>query len=149
MKVVWGCLVVLLAALVIYPPDFGNDGHAVTGSPSLPPFQPNARAKALGAVPGGLVCPDESTIQFVFASYSQHAEDVMQDAVTDGAAHLVRGPNAPSPRPDLFGCSVVPAGSPVQIKRDVLPGVVEVIEQKPNGEFVYGVTQVNMLSQIP
>ena len=115
MKAIWFCLVVLLAVLVIWPPNWTPRATSQSMLPAMPRFQPNATAVAVGASPGAIVCTDVPSIQTVFHLYSASLEDREQDAIMGQSARAVRGPSIPAPAPEAFGCTLLPAGTPVEV----------------------------------
>jgi len=137
MKGIWIALWVVLAALLVLvvmnPPD-PDSRQTLTANPTiaLPAFQPNAKAAAEvrpGGAPGAIVCDDFPTIRMISELYSKHWEDGAQDAMTDGQAHILRGPSTPMPEPELYGCSLLPPGTPVQI----VTGAVRIVCADSNG----------------
>lgn len=149
MKAVWLFLVVLLVVLILNPMHLGENHQAAI---TLPPFQPNARAQAMpnypmGGAPGALVCDDLPTVQLMVSMYSEYWSDAMQEKIMGPKVKELRGPSAPMPQPDLFRCSLLPPGTAVEIKGWVIQGVPEVIAQRPDGKWIYGVTLESMLSK--
>lgn len=149
MKAVWVVLVILLAAFVIYPPDFSDTNSSSV--PAIPPFHPNARVRSLadvqpGGAPGAIVCDDLPSVQNVAEGYRDYWIDAIRERMMGPKVRELEGPPAAKPDPDLFGCSLLPPGTAVEIKGWVTQGVPEIIAQRPDGNWIYGVTLENMLS---
>jgi len=131
----------------------GGDSPASTGrgpnATKQGSFHPNGVAVGMGvAVPGAIVCDDLASVRLVARRYMQHWEDAEQDVMTHGASKILRGPSSHAPKPSAYGCSLLPAGTPVQVTKS-LPGAVVLTAKASDGHTVHGVTQSNMVGQPP
>jgi TonB family protein len=108
------------------------------------PFHPNGVATGLSVVPGAIVCQDLPTVHLVWELYINHWSDAMEDLTSQGSARILRGPSSPEPDPAQYGCSLLPAGTPLEFKH-ILPGIVHVTAKSANGNYIQGITQENMV----
>jgi hypothetical protein len=118
-----------------------------TGRPNMPVPRPagsTVSARALGVVPGALVCPDHSTLTIVFRLYAIRWEQTMQDKLTKGESRLLRGPATPLPDVETFGCTLIPPGTPMTLERKTPVPVVVV--KTASGEAARGVTLPGMIA---
>ncbi len=143
-------LAIIAILIVIYGPDLERFREAQGGPPAAPTEQihPNAVAKSLRAAPGAIVCSDLATVGLVFKLYSEAWEDAVQDSMTGGQSRAIRGQSASVPDPSLYGCSLLPPGTPVEAQNagGALDGVPLVTAKLPDGTTVHGVTLPSMLS---
>ena len=114
-----------------------------------PPESPKPRyvavvARGLSVVPGALLCPNYNTTSKVFNLYTSHAEDAMQDAVTNNQSRLLREP-MPKPNLKAYGCVLVPPGTSMTLDTHNVVPVVTVKLAK--GVSAKGVTLPDMYTQ--
>ncbi len=149
-KLMYICLAIIAILIIIYGPGLDRSREAEDNSPAAPTEQihPNAVAKSLRAAPGAIVCSDLATVGLVFNLYSEAWEDAVQDSMTNGQSRAIRGQSAPAPDPSLYGCSLLPPGTPVEAKNagGALNGVPLVTAKLPDGTLVHGLTLPSMLS---
>ena len=112
-------------------------GHEQTRLPQ-PPSGLTVMARGLSVVPGALICSDSNTVSIVFNLYTTHWEQTMQDKLTNGDSRLLRGPAAPLPDLQAFGCTLIPPGTPMTLERKTPVPVVVV--KTMSGETARGVT---------
>ena len=111
------------------------------------PIHPNAVARPIMAVPGALVCSNVADIQAMSDLYNEHWGETQQDAMSHGQSVLLRGQAAPAPDPKVFGCTLLPPGTPVQAENGGLGDAIPKVTAKlPDGTIVRGLTFSNMLS---
>jgi TonB family protein len=112
------------------------------------PFQANAVSAGVGVVPGALVCQDLATVGLVVSLYTEYWTDAMQDAMTLGSSRLIRGPSVSAPNLPHYKCSLLKPGTPVHVE-PIMPGMLRITAKAPDGHFIRGVTQGNMVGELP
>lgn len=117
-------------------------------TPPAATFKPNAVAIGVGVVPGAIVCQDLASVGLVYSLYAQYWTDAMQDAMTHGTSRLIRGPSAPPPNLVRHKCSILKAGTLVQVER-LMPGVLRIAAKSSEGHYIRGVTRENMVGELP
>jgi hypothetical protein len=123
-------------------PGFGQEAIAPN-----PPLWTPVIARALGAVPGALICPDHRALTQVWRRYSRHWEETQQDILTKGQSRLLTGPPRAAPDLGAWGCLLVPPGTPMQLEaRAVVPVVTA---PGPDGRPFRGVTLNEMYRPAP
>jgi hypothetical protein len=89
----------------------------------LPPRQGEfpAVAKAVGAVPWAIICPDERTDDAMFHAIGEYVVEKLQEGVTHGQSVLVQGKPV-FPDAEAWGCVLVPAGTPLSVdSKNIVP----------------------------
>jgi hypothetical protein len=113
-----------------------------------PKLIPVTAASGVPSVPGALVCSDYSTLMAVVDEYQNYEMQVARDAATaqmpEQSRRLLYGDRHPPPPapPDLSGCTILPAGTPMMLERSNAVPVVKA--QTPDGRAIEGVTAVMM-----
>jgi hypothetical protein len=99
-------------------------------------------AQGVSVVPGAIICSNYRAVQVVFDLYTSHWSDTAQDAVTKGQSRLIRGDAAPAPDPTLYGCVLLPSGTPMRMKDG---NAVPIVTAKmADGTNIKGVTFPSM-----
>jgi hypothetical protein len=153
MKFVYVLLAILLLSIIWAGPSIfdSSDTKAPEPIPAPIQFHPNAVAKqfrfdAFDESDGAIVCPTLDDVELVMHGYTAHAEDTLQDLVTHGQDALQRGPTAPVSDMSLFGCTLLPKGTPIQTHQQ-FGAALAVTGYLPDGTLVQGVTHFGMVSQ--
>jgi hypothetical protein len=107
--------------------------------------------RGVSVVPGAIVCPDFPTLKLVFSLYTESVAEQLNNEMTKGLSSARDGPPSPIPDLGLYGCALVPTGTPMKQKNveAMLPGVPVVIVRLPNGERITGLTLPSMISMTP
>jgi hypothetical protein len=101
-------------------------------------------AQGVSVVPGAIVCPDFRAVQLVFQLYGTNWEEETQDALTHGQSRLIRGAPSPKPNLELYGCTLIPPGTPMTTERG--NGIPVVTAPLPDGRTIKGVTLPAMIA---
>ena len=104
-------------------------------------------ARGVSVVPGAIVCPDFPTLSSMFSLYTGSWGENFQNVLTNGRAAEIEGPPIPTPNFELYGCALLPIGTPMRQKNvgSTVPGVPVVIARLPNGKTISGVTLPSMI----
>ena len=147
-RLIWICLAIILIAIIIHPHDFERSQEDIEEPPNaVVQIHPNAVAKPIMAVPGAVVCSNIADVRAVSDLYNEHWAETTQDTMSHGQSTLLRGQAAPTPDPKVFGCSLIPSGTPVQPEDGGLGMAMPKVTAKlPDGTIVQGLTFSNMLS---
>jgi hypothetical protein len=101
-------------------------------------------ARGVSVVPGAIVCPNHDTVSLMFDLYVAHWTDTQQDALTNGQSRLLRGRPTPAPDLKLYGCALLPPGTPMMLERgNIVPVVTATL---PDGTMIRGVTLAAMIA---
>lgn len=104
------------------------------------------RARGVSVVPGAIVCPDYNTVRSMFDRYVAHWTDLQQDALTNGQARLLRGQPTSAPDLGVYGCALLPSGTPMMMmeRGNVIPVVTAKLA---DGTTIRGVTLPAMIGE--
>jgi hypothetical protein len=119
--------------------------EAPLGTDAGSPAVEKVTARGLTAAPGAIVCPSLNKVIFLFHQYAIHWEDASQDALTGGASRTIRGDPTPAPDPALYGCTLVPPGTPMLMQKS--NGIPAVEAKLVDGSIVKGVTLDGMINE--
>jgi hypothetical protein len=101
-------------------------------------------ARGASVVPYAIVCPNSDTVSLMFDLYVAHWTDARQDALTNGQSRLLHGQPTPEPDLKLYGCALLPPGTPMMLERgNIVPVVTATL---PNGTTIRGVTLAAMIA---
>lgn len=101
-------------------------------------------AKGVSVVPGAIICSDMNTLSMVFDLYTSAWEEHEQDILTKGQSRLIQGEPASAPDPTLYGCNLLPPGTPMMLEPGKMVPVVTA--QLPDGTTIKGVTLESMIA---
>jgi hypothetical protein len=75
-------------------------------------------ARGLNGAPGAIICGDFQTVGILFRQFNRHWEESFQDTVTRGQSQLLRGAAVAAPDVEVYGCRLVPAGTPITLESE-------------------------------
>ena len=151
-KVIWVALAVILIVVIMNPPKFDRSPEVTDEPPTVAvTIHPNTVAKPIVAVPGALVCANVEEIKAVADMYNEHWGETQQDAMSGGKSVLLRGQSVPAPDPRVYGCYLLPPGTPIQAENSPLGnmtvgGYLWATAKLSDGTIAHGLTPSNMLA---
>lgn len=84
-------------------------------------------------------------VRQIWLERAEHWEETMQDRMTRGQSKLIRGDPTPAPDLSLYGCDLIPAGTPMNLETENVVPVVTAL--RPDGSRVRGVTLSAMFAR--
>jgi len=154
MKPMWICFVVFLAVVgyvASRPPDnseqkqIARDAARETNADEDLNTVP-VIARGVSVVPGAIVCPNLASVQLMFSLYTESVTEDMQDAMSRGQSRLLRGEPMPKPDFKVYGCALLPSGTPMRLDKNNSNGGWSVVSAKlTNGKTIRGVTLESMI----
>jgi hypothetical protein len=117
--------------------------------PVLAAAQPPIKvtAKAIGPLPGAVVCQNMAAVTEAFDLYAEHWEESIQAGATGGASSRVNGSPLPAPNLQRMGCALAKPGTVMTLESGGGVGIdqIPVVSFRTSkGRLVRGVTQSNM-----
>jgi Superinfection immunity protein len=119
------------------PRELRDDGHSPIESGRYS-FRPAVTQMTM-MVPGAIVCSNMATVEMLSHLYTAAWEDKFQDKLTRGQSRLLRGEGASEPKPEDYGCILLPPGTEITATSDAIVPIVRV--KFPSGAKIKGVTE--------